>query len=183
MPKFLSNNVHWILKLLVVFLNVVTFFNIGTFYLLFHVKIIILLKENDSRLLSLLLINNMLGWCWYLLILFITGSMMSLCSSIIHEFSFICRLLVAFLRKLFSSSDTKCSRNIIFSFWSTRTILFLAFLCSFVSAFLLQHTMHGLREVTFSLDVQVLLKFIKISFQKKYSLLVSLRKVYYEDLD
>ena len=41
---------------------------------------------------------------------------------------------------------------------------------------------HGLREVTFSLEVHVLLKLIKIFFQKKHNLMVALRKVDYEDL-
>ena len=90
-------------------------------------ELLILLKENDPGLLTLLLINNMLGWCLYLLIAFKIGSVMSTFWSIICGFSLISRLFVAFLKKLFSSSDTKCSSNLIFPFSSTRTILFLIF--------------------------------------------------------
>ena len=43
--------------------------------------------------------------------------------------------------------------------------------------------MHGLRVVTFFLEVYVLLKLIKIFFQKKRNLLIAMRKVDYEDLD
>ena len=55
---------------------------------------------------------------------------MSLSSSIIYGFSFICRLLVAFLKMLLCSSDTKCSSDAIFSFSSTRCTLFPIFLFS-----------------------------------------------------
>ena len=41
-----------------------------------------------------------------------------------------CRLLIAFLKKLFRSSDTKCSSDIFFSFSSIRTILCLIVLFS-----------------------------------------------------
>ena len=41
-----------------------------------------------------------------------------------------CRLLIAFLKKLFRSSDTKCSSDIFFSFSSVRTILCLIVLFS-----------------------------------------------------
>ena len=91
-------------------------------------ELLILLKENDSGLLSLLLINNMLGWCLHLLIAFIMGSVMSLGSSMIYGLSFVYRLLVAFLKRLFSSSDIKFSSDIIFSFSSTWAILVLIFL-------------------------------------------------------
>ena len=67
----------------------------------------------------------MLGWCLYLLIALKMGSVMSLCLSIIYGFSLICSLLVLFLKKLFSSSDTTCSSDIIFSFSSRRAILLL----------------------------------------------------------
>ena len=83
------------------------------------------------------------------LIAFIMGSMMSLRSSIIYGFSFNCRLLVAFLKKLFSSSDTKCSSDIIFSFSSTRAILFLIFQfsenkgCTFFQKRLLSEILFG----------------------------------------
>ena len=58
----------------------------------------------------------------------------------------ICRLLVVFIKKLFGSSDTKCSSDIIFSFSSTRAMLFLTFLfyenkvCIFFLKFLLSET-------------------------------------------
>ena len=79
-------------------------------------ELLVLLKWNDSELLSLLLINNMFGWRLYLLITFKMGSVMSLGSSIIYGFSFICRVAFEFLKMLFSSSDPKCSPDIIFSF-------------------------------------------------------------------
>ena len=37
-------------------------------------ELLTVMKENDSGLLSLLLINNMLGWCLYLLIVFVSVS-------------------------------------------------------------------------------------------------------------
>ena len=69
----------------------------------------------------------MLGGCLYLLTAFKMGPVTSLCSSIIYGFSLICRLSVAFLKTLFSSSDTKCSSDMMFSFSSARAILFLIF--------------------------------------------------------
>ena len=80
----------------------------------------------------------MLGWCLYLLIAFIMGSVMSLCSSVLHGLLFI-----------FSSPDTKCSSDIIFSFSLTRAILFLSFLfsenkgCIFFQNLLLLETFLG----------------------------------------
>ena len=132
MSTFLSNYVlHWILKIFGgMFLNVDAFVILRSFFSFSMSELSILLKENGSGLLSLLLINNMLGWCLYLLIAFKMGSVTSLCSSIIYGFSFICRLLVAFLKKLFSFSDTKCSSDKIFSLSSKRAILFLIFVFS-----------------------------------------------------
>ena len=57
-----------------------------------------------------------------------------------------CRLLIAFLKKLFRSSDTKCSSDIFFSFSSIRTILCLIVLfsenkgCIFFQKLLLSET-------------------------------------------
>ena len=116
-----------------------------------------ILKENNSGLINLLLINSMLGWYLYLLIGFIMGSVMSLCSSIIYGFSFICRRFVVFFKKLFSFSDTKCSSNITFSFSSTRAILFLIFLysenkgCIFFQTNLLSETFFVFILSTFAL--------------------------------
>ena len=109
------------------FLNVVAFLIMRSFFSFSMSELFMLFKENDSGQLGLLPINNMLGWCLCLLIAFIMGSVMSLCSSLIYGFSFICKLLVAFLKKLFSSWNTKCSSGMIFSFSSTRAILFLIF--------------------------------------------------------
>ena len=121
--------------------------------------VIILLKENDSGLISLLLINNVLGWCLYLLIAFIMGSVMSLCSSIIYGFLFFCRHLVTVLKKLFSSSDTKCSSDIIlfilinkdylipnfFIFWNKGYIFFQKHLLSesFLELIFSKHPLHS----------------------------------------
>ena len=93
-------------------------------------ELLILLKKTIQDYLVYPLINNMLVWCLYLLFAFIMGSVMLLCSSVISRFSFICRLSVTVLKKLFSSSDTKCPSDIIFSFSSTKAILFLIFLFS-----------------------------------------------------
>ena len=68
------------------FLNVVAFLILSSFISFSMSELFILLKENDSGLFSLLLINNMLGCYLYLLIAFIMGSVMSLCSSIIYGF-------------------------------------------------------------------------------------------------
>ena len=42
---------------------------------------------------------------------------------------------------------------------------------------------HGLCVLTFSVEVHVLLKLIKILFQKMHSLLTALRKIDYEGLN
>ena len=113
------------------FLNVVGFLILRFFNITFFSmsELFIWLEENGSGPLSLLLIINMFGWCLYLIITFKIGFVMSLCSYITYIYSLICRPLVAFL-KLFSSLDTKCSWDIIFSFSSTRAFLLLIFLFS-----------------------------------------------------
>ena len=67
----------------------------------------------------------------------------------VYGLSFICRVLVAFLKKLFSSSDTKCFSDKVFSFLLTRVFLFVIFLfseykgCIFFQKLLLSETFFG----------------------------------------
>ena len=103
----------------------------------------------------------MLGRCLYLLIAFM-GSVISIALSIIYKFSFIFRLLVAFLKNLFSFSDTKSSSDTIFS--SVRTILFLIFLFSESKGYIVFLKL-------LSSDTFFWIYFVKICFELLFELL------------